>query len=173
MKKNNRQRRRESLKRPVRIGCSDRGPDRRQVGNIATPSNERDRLSYLHCRASINSHGRYTHTRSTRVRIRRCMRKGGHGSTSGQPTHEPSIYLRPKRNSRIYFTYALLPPYLTLRVSKIYHGWCARTHPLSPQRTARELTLEVSRNFATQFHKSLMQIIRCISISELSSGGSS
>lgn len=64
----------ESLKKPVRIGRSDRGPDRRQVGNIATPSNERDRLSYLHCRASINSHGRYTHTRSTRVRIRRCMR---------------------------------------------------------------------------------------------------
>lgn len=34
--------------------------------------------------------------------------------TSGQPTHEPSIYLCPKRNSRIYFTYALLPPYFQL-----------------------------------------------------------
>lgn len=34
--------------------------------------------------------------------------------TSGQPTHEPSIYLRPKRNSRIYFTYALLPSYFQL-----------------------------------------------------------
>jgi len=34
--------------------------------------------------------------------------------TSGQPTHEPSIYLRPKRNSRIYFTYALSPLYFQL-----------------------------------------------------------
>lgn len=29
-----------------------------QVGNVATPSNETDRLSYLHRRASINSHAR-------------------------------------------------------------------------------------------------------------------
>lgn len=39
-----------------------------QVGNPATPSNETDRLSYLHRLASINSRGWYTHTKaSTRV----------------------------------------------------------------------------------------------------------
>lgn len=38
----------------------------------------------------------------------------GDAVTSGQPTHQPPIYLRPKRNSRIYFTYALLPPYFQL-----------------------------------------------------------
>lgn len=39
-----------------------------QVGNPATPSNETDRLSYLHRLASINSRGWYTYTKaSTRV----------------------------------------------------------------------------------------------------------
>lgn len=90
-----------------------------QVGNPATPSNETDRLSYLHRLASINSRGWYTNTKESpraRVYIHHVGRaKGGDAvTTSGQPTHQPPIYLRPKRNSRIYFTYALLPPYFQL-----------------------------------------------------------
>lgn len=57
----------ESLKRPTQIGCSDRGPDRRQVGNIATPSNERDRLSYLHCRIYKLTRPVHAHEVNTRA----------------------------------------------------------------------------------------------------------
>lgn len=87
-----------------------------QVGNPATPSNETDRLSYLHRLASINSRGWYTHTKApARVYIPRWTCEGdARAVTSGQPTRQPPIYLRPKRNSRIYFTYALLPPYFQL-----------------------------------------------------------
>lgn len=89
-----------------------------QVGNPATPSNETDRLSYLHRLASINSRGWYTNTKESpraRVYIHHVGRARGDAvTTSGQPTHQPPIYLRPKRNSRIYFTYALLPPYFQL-----------------------------------------------------------
>lgn len=35
----------------------------------------------------------------------------GHDQRAAKP---PPIYLRPKRNSRIYFTYGLLPPYFQL-----------------------------------------------------------
>ena len=88
------------------------------MGNPATPSNETDRLSYLHRLASINSRGWYTNTKESpraRVYIHHVGRARGDAvTTSGQPTHQPPIYLRPKRNSRIYFTYALLPPYFQL-----------------------------------------------------------
>lgn len=83
------------------------------MGNPATPSNETDRLSYLHRLASINSRGWYTHTKAS-TRVYPSLDAQGDAVTSGQPTHQPPIYLRPKRNSRIYFTYALLPPYFQL-----------------------------------------------------------
>lgn len=51
LSENNRRRKRESKKRTPRMR---EGPI--QVGNVATPSNETDRLSYLHRHASINSH---------------------------------------------------------------------------------------------------------------------
>lgn len=90
-----------------------------QVGNVATPSNETDRLSYLHRHASINSHVWYTHTsrcvRCAFVCVSAVVR--GRGDMGYQRATDPRtihIYLRPKRNSRIYFTYALLPPYFQL-----------------------------------------------------------
>lgn len=82
-----------------------------QVGNVATPSNETDRLSYLQRIYKLT----YLVTRTQMcARIRRCKRKGGHGYQRATDPRTIHIYLRPKRNSRIYFTYALLPPYFQL-----------------------------------------------------------
>lgn len=68
--------------------------------------------------------------------------------TSGQPTHEPSIYLRPKRNSRIYFTYALLPPYFQLYCGRSSRRrsqqGCARASAFWLHKKLRELTDQVS-----------------------------
>lgn len=62
-----------------------------QVGNVATPSNETDRLSYLQRIYKLTclvtrTHGRYVCV-SAVVRGREDM------VTSGQPTHEPSTYI--------------------------------------------------------------------------------
>lgn len=63
-----------------------------QVGNPATPSNETDRLSYLHRLASINSRGWYTHTKaSTRVYPPLDVQRGTRLPAGNRPTNHPYI----------------------------------------------------------------------------------
>lgn len=63
-----------------------------QVGNPATPSNETDRLSYLHRLASINSRGWYTHTKaSTRVYPPSDVQRGTRLPAGNRPTNHPYI----------------------------------------------------------------------------------
>lgn len=63
------------------------------MGNPATPSNETDRLSYLHRLASINSRGWYTHTKaSTRVYPPSDVQGGRARLPAGnRPTNHPYI----------------------------------------------------------------------------------
>lgn len=68
-----------------------------QVGNPATPSNETDRLSYLHRLASINSRGWYTNTKESpraRVYIHHVGRARGETRllpAGNRPTNHPYI----------------------------------------------------------------------------------
>lgn len=62
------------------------------MGNPATPSNETDRLSYLHRLASINSRGWYTHTKaSTRVYPSLDAQGGRWLPAGNRPTNHPYI----------------------------------------------------------------------------------
>lgn len=70
-----------------------------------------------------------------RVRIRHCKRKGRHGYQRATDPRTIHIYLRPKRNSRIYFTYALLPPYFQLygHGPRKDRSGCVRMHSVSTE----------------------------------------
>jgi len=61
------------------------------VSNVATPSNEMDRLSYLHRHYKLTR--LVTRTQSRCVCVSAIVRGTGDMVTSGQPTHEPSTYI--------------------------------------------------------------------------------
>lgn len=62
-----------------------------QVGNVATPSNETDRLSYLQRIYKLTY--LVTRTQRRRVCVSAVVRGRENMVTSGQPTHEPSTYI--------------------------------------------------------------------------------
>lgn len=68
-KKEAQKKRGDETERRKRTGPGGRWRSLIQVGNPATPSNETDRLSYLHRLASINSRGWYTHTKDPSTRV--------------------------------------------------------------------------------------------------------
>lgn len=71
------------------------------MGNVATPSNETDRLSYLHSHVSTNSHASVTRAHETTntcaciyiyIYTARCKREGGTCLPAGnRPTNHPYI----------------------------------------------------------------------------------
>lgn len=86
------------------------------------------------------------------------MGREGTWLPAGNRPTEPSIYLRPKRNSRIYFTYALLPPYFQLYGHEEIR---VREDAFPPQRATR-IEAQNFANSAMQFYYTHISLIRII-----------